>query len=212
MHPLQEKILALVDTRNLGQMTLREIGELVGERFPQKIKHHLTQLEKKGLIKTDKYKGSIAKTMSGLIKNTMLISVPIVGAANCGPAEILAETNIQGYLKVSSNILSKKRKDIFAIRASGLSMNNAEVNGKKIEDGDYLIVDGLYKNPKNGDIVLSVIDGMANIKKYIKDDENDQIVLMSDSTKDFAPIYIHSDDDFMVNGKVIQVIKKPRIK
>src|ERR1700679_3939988 len=46
MHPLQEKILALIDSHNLGQMTLREIGELVGERFPQKIKHHLVQLEK----------------------------------------------------------------------------------------------------------------------------------------------------------------------
>ena len=211
MHPLQEKILALVGTKNLGQMTLREIGELVGERYPQKIKHHLIQLEKRGLIKTDKYKGSIEKSIPGLIKNTKLISVPIVGAANCGPAEIFADANIQGYLKMSSSLLLK-RANIFAIKASGLSMNNTEIDGKKIEDGDYLIVDGSYRDPKNGDIIVSIIDGMANIKKYIWDKENNQIVLMSDSTKDFPPIYIHADDDFSVNGKVIQVIKKPKVK
>jgi SOS-response transcriptional repressor LexA len=52
---------------------------------------------------------------------------------------------------------------------------------------------------------------MANIKKYIFDEENNQIVLVSQSSKDIPPIYIHEDDSFMVNGKVIQVIKKPKM-
>ena len=46
MHNIQEKILKLIDTRNLDGFTLREIGEKIGEKFPQKIKHHLDQLEK----------------------------------------------------------------------------------------------------------------------------------------------------------------------
>ena len=50
MHYIQESILKLVDEHNLGVMTLREIGELIGEKYPQKIKHHLDQLEKKQLI------------------------------------------------------------------------------------------------------------------------------------------------------------------
>ena len=89
-------------------------------------------------------------------------------------------------------------------------MNRATIDGKKIENGDYVIVDVDDKNVKNGDIVLSIIDGMANIKRLFVDHENNQVVLMADSTKEFPPIYIHADDDFMVNGKVIQVIKKPR--
>ena len=50
---------------------------------------------------------------------------------------------------------------------------------------------------------------MANIKKFHFDRENSRIVLVSESSKDFPPIFIHEDDDFNISGKVVQVIKKP---
>ncbi len=209
MHNIQEKLLQLTQSKNLNGMTLREIGEMIGEKFPQKIKHHLDQLQKRGLVKINKTKKTIMKSVGGAIKNTHLISIPIVGSANCGPATIFANENIEGYLKISKTIL-RKFKNIFAIRAQGLSMNRALVNGNTIEDGDYLLVDSDQTSPSNGDIVLSVIDDMANIKKYVWDEANNQIVLVSESTKDIPPIYIHEDDSFMINGKVIQVIKKPK--
>jgi len=209
MHSIQEKIVQLLQEKNLSGMTLREIGDLVGEKFPQKIKHHLDQLTKRGLIKIDKATKTISRAAAGAIKNTQLISIPIVGSANCGPATIFANENIEGYLRISKSIL-RKFKNIFAIRAQGISMNKATVNGMTIEDGDYLLVDSEQTDPRNGDIVLSVIDDMANIKKYVWDEENNQIVLVSQSTKDIPPIYIHEDDSFMINGKVIQVIKKPK--
>lgn len=210
MHKLQEKILKLIDTKNISGMTLRQIGEEIGEKFPQKIKHHIDQLEKKGLVKIDKAKKEIIRATHGAIKNTSLISVPIVGAANCGPATIFANENIDGYLKISKNIL-RKCKNVFAIRAQGFSMNKANVGGNTIEDGDFLIIDSEDRTPRNGDIILSVIDEMANIKKYIWDDQNNQVVLVSQSTNDIPPIYIHQDDSFMINGKVIQVIKQPKL-
>lgn len=209
MHNIQEKILQKIDQTGLKGMTLRQIGELIGEKFPQKIKHHLNQLEKKGLIKIDKNNKTISRIQSGTNKNTGLVSVPVVGTANCGPATIFATENIQGYLKISKNIL-KKCKNIFAIRAQGLSMNKAMVDGKTIEDGDYLIIDTERRNPRNGEIVLSVIDDMANVKKYVWDEKNNQVVLVSDSTQSIPPIFIHEDDSFMVNGTVIQVIKSPK--
>jgi repressor LexA len=208
MHKIQEKILDVAGKKNLSQMTLREIGELVGDKFPQKIKHHISQLEKKGLLRIDKKKGIFQRASSGAIKNTLLISIPIVGTANCGPATIFAENNIEGFLKVSVNLLVKK-KGLFAIKASGLSMNKANIKGKSIEDGDYVLVDSEDNIPSTGDIILSVIDGMANIKRYVWDEGNHQVILVSDSTKDMPPIYLHDGDDFMVNGKVTQVIKKP---
>jgi repressor LexA len=210
MHMLQEKILILVNEKNIGGMTLREIGSHIGEKYPQKIKHHLSQLEKKGLIKIDKSKNSIEKASRGRIRNSPFVSIPIVGAANCGPATIFADENVEGYLKVSSTILGSK-KSVFAIKASGPSMNKAVVADKNIEDGDYLVIDPNAVIPQNGDIVLSIIDDTANIKRYYWDTENKQIILVSDSTKDFSPIYIHPDDNFLINGKVIQVIKKPKI-
>ena len=90
-------------------------------------------------------------------------------------------------------------------------MNKETVGGKTIQDGDYLIIDADRRSPRSGEIVLSVIDDMANIKKYIWDDENRQVVLASNSTQNSPPIFIHEDDSFMVNGTVIQVIKQPRL-
>jgi len=209
MHTIQEKILNLVESKNLSGLTLREIGELIGEKFPQKIKHHLDQLKKKGFLVIDTKNKKIAKKIHTSSIQSNMLSVPIVGSASCGPATIFANENIEGYIKISRSLL-KKCKNIFAIRAQGLSMNKSIVNGNNIEDGDYLIIDSSDTSPSTGDVVLSIIDEMANIKKYVWDEENNQIVLVSESTKDIPPIYIHEDDSFMINGKVIQVIKKPK--
>lgn len=208
MHIIQEKLLKLVTEENISRLTLREIGEKISEKYPQKIKHHLDQLEKKGFITRDIKDKSISLKRHNK-QNGSIVSIPIVGVANCGPATIFANENIEGYLKISSSIL-KKFKNIFAIRAQGISMNRTLIDGKTIEEGDYLLIDSENRSPRDGDIVLSIIDDMANIKKYVWDEENNQIVLVSESTKTIPPIFIHEDDSFMINGKVIQVIKKPK--
>ena len=211
MHEIQQKILKILDDKPIEGLTLREIGLLVGEKLPQKIKHHLNQLEKKGLIAIDHKNKSIKKIRKS-DPGDIFISLPILGSANCGPAEIFADQNINGLLKVSKSIL-KNNGDIFVIKAEGNSMNKAEVGKNKmsIENGDYVIVDRASVSPQNNDYVLSIIDNMANIKKYISDKKNNQIILVSESTQDYPPIYIHEDDNFSINGKVIQVIKKPNI-
>lgn len=212
MHKIQEQLLKISSEKDLGNMSLRQIGKLVGqEEYPQKIKHHLLQLEKNGLINIDRTNKKIIKTKPGKMISGQLIAVPILGSANCGTATIYADQNIEGYLRISGRLMTKK-KDIFAIRASGYSMNKANINGESIEDGDYAVIDPRYSNLKNGDYVLSIIDGKANIKRYFNDRENKRIILMSESSASFSPIFIHYEDapSFIVNGKVIQVIKKPK--
>ena len=215
MHEIQKKLFKLAQEKNLAQYTLREIAEMVGETSPQKIKHHLQQLEKRGLIRVDKAKGVIQKTGTSWVgehgTRTKLVAIPILGTANAGPARAIAEQNIEGFLRISDSLLRHRgSRHFFALKVDGPSMNRVEIDGKRIEDGDYAIIDYEYKNPKNGDIVLSIIDGAANIKKFYRD-EDGNIVLVSDSTQDFPPIYIHKDDDYMINGKVVQVVKKPKI-
>lgn len=217
MHNIQNKLLKLIQERNLGQLTLDQIGDLLGirPRSPQKVKHHLGQLEKKGFIRVDKSRGTIEKTgfgsLTGFLRRGKLFAIPILGAANAGPAQLLAEPNIEGYLRISSTLVGRRSsKGLFALKVDGPSMNRAAIGGKKIEDGDYVIIDSEHREPKEGEIVLSVIDGMANIKKFHFDKVNRQIVLISDSTHDIPPIYIHEDDDYIVNGKVVQLIKKPK--
>jgi len=214
MHKIQQNILELSKTKNLGQMTLREIGELIGEKFPQKIKHHLNQLEKKGFLKIAKHTNTILRTEPGKIAKTSLLSIPILGTADCGPATFYADTNFEGYLKISKDLLPAKKDGLFAVKARGTSMNLANINGKNIEDDDYIIVDGSDLIPETNKYVLSVIDGAANVKKMIMEDN--RIVLMSESYEDFPPIVIHSEDEesynYVINGRVVDVVKLPRAK
>jgi len=210
MHTLQEKLLAASEKQDLANMSLRDIGKLVGETSPQKIKHHLLQLEKNGLLQMDRLAKVMVKTRPGMSARSSLMAIPIFGTANCGPATAYAQQETEGYLRVSGKLLSKK-KGVFAIKASGYSMNKANVNGESIDDGDYVLVDPI-SSVRNGDYVLSIIDGMANIKRFFKDPENNRIILLSESSASVSPIFIHRDDldNYLVNGKVIQVIKKPK--
>ena len=206
MHLVQEKLLSLLNEKNISGLTLRDIGSLIGEKFPQKIKHHLSQLERKGFVSIDKKNKIIKRVNKESDVSGMFISIPIFGAANCGPATVFAEERAEGYLKVSKKIMQPNRK-VFALHAEGNSMNKANVGGKTIEDGDFVIVDAEQKTPQSGEYVVSVIDGMANVKKFIVDKKNQHIVLQSESSQDYFPIFVHAEDNYQVSGKVVDVIK-----
>ncbi len=213
MNDYQQKLYQLSQTSDLGKMSLRQIAKLIGaDDKPQIVKHHLLQLEKAGLLQLNIEEGIIRPTKKGFnvaLTRSPFYSLPIVGAANCGPANIYAEERIQGYLKVSSKMLPRKKQDLFVLIADGPSMNRAEVReGVTIEDGDFVVVDSTYKIPKNGDIVVAIIDGMATIKRYNEDKQNQRVVLEADSTEKYHPIFIHEGDNFVVSGKVVEVIKK----
>lgn len=218
MHPIQEKLLNLSKERNLAQASLREMAAAIGlpDESPQKIKHHLQQLEKKGFFTIDRAKGLMEKASllpglaSGLLTEaSSLFSIPIVGMANCGPATVFAEQNFEGFLRVSGRLLGRGNPaGLYAIRTNGSSMNRAEIGGKKIEDGDYVVIDSNKRVPGNNDIVLAIIDNKATIKRFIDDRANGQVILKADSSHDYDPIYLHPDDDFLINGKAVAVIKK----
>jgi SOS-response transcriptional repressor LexA len=215
MHQIQEKILKLMEVEDISRLALRSIAQKIEETgSPQKIKHHLDQLVKRGLIIRDMKNNTIRRANAGIDSGTNLVSLPIRGSANCGSATMFAEDYIEGYLKVSKGILGSlfnKINDLFVLVAVGPSMNRAGGLNNVIENGDYVIVDGGDKIPVNGDYVVSVMDGVTNIKKVYKDSQNKQFLLISESTQDFPPIYIHEDDldSYSIAGKVVKVMKRP---
>ena len=210
MHYIQQKILTFADKLNLKRDGLRQIGRLIGEPHPFKISYHLKKLEEGGFIKINKNTGEIKKIKNLGKEKGICIAIPVLGMANCGNATIIAEEKLEGYIKVSKSII-KTRDGKIAIKASGNSMNKANVNGRNIENGDYVIVDS-KKQPQNGDYVLAIIDNCANIKKFILDQKNKVISLISESTENHPAIFIHENDNFLINGVVSYVIKKPVIK
>jgi len=211
MHVIQQKLLRLADSYNLGVMPLRDIAKLINHDHPQLIKHHLESLEKKGFIEWDREKKIIKRVTNEPTINIDFIIVPVVGAANCGRADIYAEQYIEEHIKVSNSII-RNRRNVFAVKAVGSSMNQANIGGKNIEENDYVLIDHNDKDIQTNDYVLSVIDGMANIKKIIIDHLHSQIALVSESTFNYPTIYLENTEElnYFFNGKVIQVIKALR--
>jgi SOS-response transcriptional repressor LexA len=211
MHIIQKQLLDLIATHeDFGSYSLRKIAEMVGaEGKPQTAKYHLQKLAEGGLIQMNLEAGVIKLVKRGYAKasTSPIYSLPVVGSANCGPATIFAEQNIDQYLKISSSLLPRNKSNLYALIADGDSMNKAEIDGKTIESGDFVLVDSEYKTYKNTDVVVAVIDGLATIKRYREDRANKMIILEADSTEKYLPIFIHEGDDFQISGKVVGIIK-----
>ena len=209
MHPVQKSILDLARTRDIGKMKLREIASLSGNGLPQTIKYHLDVLIKRGLVEKNN-DGSI-RAIDPNIESSGLIKVPILGKANCGQALIYAQDDIQGFLPVSPSLLrTRSYQDLFAVQAVGRSMNAANIKGRSIQEGDYVIAQKLSFYDDNIHIVAT-FEGLANVKRLLTDEESGQIILQSESFDDIPPIYIANEDmdRLQVHGKVIQVLKAP---
>jgi len=194
--------------------SLREIQEHLDIDSVSTAHYHISNLEKAGYLEKGEHQArsidihdyKIADTPKNKVET--FFSVPLYGMANAGPATIFAEENLCGHVKIP-NKLGIESDNLFALQVDGDSMNNANINGNKLEHGDFALIDPEYKNPRNGDYVLSIIDNCANLKKFERDKKTRGVKLVSESTKNiYKPIYISSEDDFMVNGKIIDVIKR----
>lgn len=212
MHKVQVQLLELSKRQDISKLGLRELARALNVRNPETIKYHLAKLKEANLISDSPVKmDRVEKKRLGV---SDLITIPIMGAASAGPATQVVTGEVEGYLKISSKLLvSKNYDDLYALRVVGRSMNQANINNQAVDDGDYVIVDGTKRTPKNNDHVVAVVDGLANIKRLIIDKLNNQIVLLSESSDNFLPIFVHPDDerDGLVSGTVIQVVKQPRL-
>ena len=207
MNPIQQKLLDIAKLQDIEQVRRVDLVEMVNCEYPSQITHHLKQLVKRGdLVRINDRLLPAIKTGAGLIR------IPVMGEADCGEATKFADGQIVDNLSVSPSVIKKAKltDKLYALIARGDSMNHARVNNKEIESGDYLIIDKKDNYiPKNDDIVVSIIGGLANIKRLRRDNANKRILLLSDSYRqqDYAPIIIAEGDDFQIDGQVVDVIK-----
>ena len=213
MNETQEQILELAKHKDINALGIRELARQLGVH-PQTAKYHREQLIKKGLLRrTGTFRAS--RVEQNMLDGADLVTIPYLGAANCGPAARFAGAEPAGQLSVSSRLLhTKKLSSLFAIQADGNSMNRARLYGETIEDGDFVIVDS-EAQPKNNDYVVATVNNLANIKKYAPefgiDGTLQRITLLSESTDKYEPIFIHPEDEAeqLIAGVAVQVIKKP---
>jgi SOS-response transcriptional repressor LexA len=83
-------------------------------------------------------------------------------------------------------------------------MNKYELNGKMIENGSYILINKNESTLNNSDAFLFVVNNSATIKKYKQ--EGNTVYLLPESNDEYHnPIILSSDDNVLVNGKVVDV-------
>lgn len=210
MQDVSTKIQRLARMVDISKLSYRDIGKRItapGDKpvHPQIVKNAMVRLQ----LESTLYNLTTTTTTV-----TQLISIPVLGIANAGPATHIAGSAEYGTIQVSASLLpSSNYKDFYALEVDGESMNETTVRGNRIENGSYVIIDGSKKTPTEGEIITVVYDGLANIKKVHFDYDSEQIVLYSQSTENFQPIFISPHDNWegLIGGSVIQVVKKPKL-
>jgi len=179
--------------------TLEEIRKALDYSGISSVQRHLDALKKKGYVSSERYQ---ARSLEISLPEQM-INIPLVGNIACG-TPLLAVENIEAYIPYPASKLKYKADKYFFLRAVGDSMNKADINGKTINDGDYVLAKQTNA-PEFGKRVVAIIGDEATIKKLKRED--DRIILEPESSNPAnKPIYIF--ENLLIQGIVIDILKK----
>ena len=209
----QEMVLKIVRNFFLDNgyaPSLTELQTLLNISTKRGVVGHLEALERKGyIIRTSEARGiQIVADQDEEEVYEYLVGIPILGYANAGTPMVLAQEQSLGTLQADRSLVGSS-KNLFGLIIKGDSMNMRDLDGKKLEEGHYLVVQR-DSNFENGDVVVAIVDGCATVKNIRK--EKDVVILYPQSTNPIhKPIYLDVNSDSMINGKVIKVLENPNI-
>ena len=171
--------------------TIAEIGQEFGISSTNGVNDHLIALDKKGYIeRSSKARGIhvTPKAAAGLYHHESAM-IPLVGEVAAGNP-IMAEENIESYVAVSSEMANTGS---YCLRIRGDSMIE-----DGILDGDIVVVDQT-KSPRNGEVVVALVEGDATVKHYFP---NGETIELHPANSSMEPIYV-SIHDLHIQGVVV---------
>ncbi len=171
--------------------SLSEVQEAFGFKAKASAREQLLKLVEMGRLthKPGKDRGY------GLPDQVGLAMIPVLGQVQAGML-IEAIEAPDGYEPVKA----EEVEGSFALTVKGESMKDAEIH-----DGDVVLVNR-NAHIKNGDIVVSMLNGEANIKTFFK--QNGRVVLQAENA-DFTDIVVGPEDgDFQILGRVFEIRKR----
>jgi repressor LexA len=181
--------------------SFEEIGNGLGLSSLATVHKHISNLEKKGLLRRDYNRSRSIDVLPprGRMKQTMAamappLTLPLLGRIAAGqPIEAM-----QNPESISLNDFTGS-KDVFVLQVRGDSMQD-----EAILDGDYVLVEKA-QTARNGEIVVALVDGTeTTLKRFYK--EGDRIRLQP-SNAAMQPIMV-SAAAVQLQGRVIGVLRK----
>ncbi len=117
-----------------------------------------------------------------------------VAAGFPSPAEDYASLNLD-----LNRELIKNPSSTFYARVSGLSMIDEGIN-----DGDLLVIDKSLE-PRDGSLAVCYVDGEFTLKRF---ERHGSYGLLVPANKEYRPIKVTAENNFIIWGIVTYVIKK----
>lgn len=200
---LKEKLLKLLDERNMSKADLLRLSNLKKSTF-----YNIFDVKTdENNLNLDTVK-QIAKALNvsidylidendtSHILNNILpikkIKVPLVGSIACGQPTF-ADEHLECFIDSINNIHCD-----FALRASGDSMINA-----RIYDGDLVFI-RQQESVENGEIAAVLIDNEATLKRVFYDEKKATLTLVAENQK-YAPFVFQGAelDNIKILGKAV---------
>lgn len=187
--------------RNGYSPSFEEIGDGMGLSSLATVHKHVSNLEKKGLLKRDYNrsrsidvlppKGSLKKSMAAMPPP---LELPLLGRIAAGrPIEAVENPETLSLSDFTSS------KDVYVLKVMGESMQD-----EHIVEGDYVIVEKA-DTARNGEIVVAVVNkDDATLKRIYHEGETTRL---QPSNAKMQPIIVPSKS-VQVQGRVIGVLRK----
>jgi repressor LexA len=180
--------------------SFEEIGEGLGLSSLATVHKHVSNLEKKGLLKRDYNRSRSIDLVAprGRAKQSMVAaaptSLPLLGRIAAGrPVETLQNPETISLADFT------RSKDVFVLEVRGDSMQD-----EHIVDGDYVMVEKAT-NARDGEIVVALVDGSeTTLKRFYREGPK---VRLQPANATMAPIMVAANA-VQIQGRVIGVLRK----
>jgi repressor LexA len=179
--------------------SFEEIGNGLGLSSLATVHKHVSNLEKKGLLRRDYNRSRSIDVLPvrGLFKRqvkTAEIALPLMGRIAAGQPIEAVETPET----ISLGDITRSR-DVFVLQVKGESMRD-----EHIVDGDYVLVEKA-DNARDGEIVVALVDGTDATLKRLYREGND--IRLQPSNTAMKAIIVPARS-VKVQGRVIGVLRK----
>ena len=179
--------------------SFEEIAHGMGLSSLATVHKHVTNLEKKGLLKRDYNRSRSIDVLPvrGLFRRQPKpaeITLPLLGRIAAGqPIEAVENPETLSLGDIT------RSKDVFVLQVKGESMKD-----EHIVDGDYVLVEKT-ESARDGEIVVALVEGTdATLKRLFREGSN---IRLQPSNVALKPIVVPAKS-VQVQGRVIGVLRK----
>jgi len=198
LHQTQQLLLQLLKNNIDNPLTIRELGQQLGEDSAGVVHHHIVQLEKKGYLKRNPENPKDYVLMDEPDKAVVYLNK--YGLAKCGPGGDILSGRPIDRVPIASSILRFPASEAFIVEATGDSMI------PKIIEGDTIIVKK-QNYAEHNELIVCVLNEQPMVKQYFS---MNGIVCLRSRNEDklnHPDIAVTYSDELKIEGLVKNILR-----